>query len=145
MIEHPASYEFDEVQIGQQSEFTVVIDKSIIESFAQSSGDYNPLHMDDAYAIKSGFGGRVAHGMLVASFFSRLIGMYLPGKNALYFAQTLEFQTPCFVGDTLTIRGIITDKSESTKIISIKTSAYNQHGKCLVEGIAKVIVREESN
>ncbi|GBL40891.1 hypothetical protein EMGBD3_02590 [Nitrosarchaeum sp.] len=82
--------------------------------------------------------------MLLASFFSRLVGLYMPGKNALYFSQTLNFQTPCFVGDKVTIEGEVIDKSQSTRIITIKTTAHNQVGKCLVDGIAKVIVRENT-
>lgn len=142
MTEYPASYKFDDIEIGQKVKFVIVIEKSIVDSFARMSGDYNPLHMDETYAVKTLFGKRVCHGMLLASFFSRLVGMYLPGKNALYFSQTLNFQEPCFIGDTVTIEGQVTDKSISTKIITIKTSAYNQLGKYLIDGIAKVMVRD---
>ncbi len=69
----------------------------------------------------------------------------MPGKNSLYFSQTLNFQTPCFVGDKVTIEGEVIDKSQSTRIITIKTTAYNQVNKCLVDGIAKVIVRENTS
>lgn len=98
--------------------------------------------MDEEYAAKTKFGKRICHGMLLSSFFSRLVGMYIPGKNALYFSQTLNFQAPCFIGDIITIEGKVIEKSQSTKIITIKTTAHNQTGKCLVDGIAKVIVRE---
>ena len=70
--------------------------------------------------------------------------MYMPVKNALYFSQTLNFQTPCFVGDKVTIEGEVIDKSQSTRIIKIKTTSHNQLDKCLVDGIAKVIVRENT-
>ncbi len=101
--------------------------------------------MDEKYAAKTQFDKRVCHGMLPVSFFSRLVGMYMPGKNSLYFSQTLNFQTPCFVGDKVTIEGEVIDKSQSTRIITIKTTAYNQVNKCLVDGIAKVIVRENTS
>lgn len=144
MTEQPPSYKFDDIEVGQKVKFAVTIDEHMLNGFASISGDYNPLHMDERYATKTSFGKRVCHGMLLASFFSRLVGMHLPGKNALYFSQTLNFQLPCFIGDTVTIEGQVTDKSVSTKIITIKTSAYNQIGKCLVDGLAKVIVREDS-
>ena len=144
MIDKPASQRFDDIKIGQTANFSVTINESMLESFARLSGDYNPLHMSEAYATKSSFGKRICHGMLIASFFSRLVGMHLPGKNALYFSQTLNFQAPCFVGDIITIEGHVTDKSIATKIITIKTSAYNQTGECLVDGVAKVIVREDT-
>jgi len=79
--------------------------------------------------------------MLLASFFSRLIGMYLPGKNALYFSQNLNFVNPCFIGDKVTVQGEIMNKSESTKIIKLKTSIKNQEGKSLVEGTSQVMIR----
>lgn len=142
MTEQPAEYQFDEIILGTKTKFTVQINESLINEFARISGDNNPLHMDERYAAKTPFGKRVCHGMLLASFFSRLVGMHMPGKNALYFSQTLNFQTPCFVGDEVAIEGEVIDKSQSTRIITIKTTAYNQLGKCIVDGIAKVIVRE---
>ena len=144
MTEQSAEYTFDEIMLGVKTKFTVQINESTINEFARISGDHNPLHMDEQYAAKTQFGKRVCHGMLLASFFSRLVGMYMPGKNALYFSQTLNFQTPCFVGDKVTIEGEVIDKSQSTRIITIKTTAHNQVGKCLVDGIAKVIVRENT-
>ena len=144
MTEQSAEYAFDEIMLGVKTKFTVQINESTINEFARISGDYNPLHMDEQYASKTQFGKRVCHGMLLASFFSRLVGMYMPGKNALYFSQTLNFQTPCFVGDKVTIEGEVIEKSQSTRIITIKTTAYNQVGKCLVDGTAKVIVRENT-
>jgi acyl dehydratase len=97
--------------------------------------------MDEQYAKKTKFGKRVCHGMLLASFFSKLVGMYLPGKNALYFSQNLNFVGPCFIGDKIIVKGEIIDKSESTKMIKIKTTIKNIEGKLLVEGIAQVLVR----
>ena len=144
MTEQSAEYAFDEIMLGVKTKFTVQINESTINEFARISGDHNPLHMDEQYAAKTQFGKRVCHGMLLASLFSRLVGMYMPGKNALYFSQTLNFQTPCFVGDKITIEGKVIDKSQSTRIITIKTTAYNQVGKCLVDGTAKVIVRENT-
>jgi acyl dehydratase len=144
MTEQPAEYKFDEIILGVKTKFTVQINESTINEFAKISGDHNPLHMDEQYVAKTQFGKRVCHGMLLASFFSRLVGMHMPGKNSLYFSQTLNFQTPCFVGDKVTIEGEVIDKSQSTRIITIKTTAHNQMGKCLVDGIAKVIVRENT-
>ena len=62
------------------------------------------------------------HGMLLASFFSRLVGMYIPGKIALYFSQSLKFQYPCYVNDRIEIHGEVIDKSLATKIITLKTT-----------------------
>ncbi len=137
----PLEYSFDEIEVGLKHNFEVIIDEELEEDFARISGDFNPLHMDEKYAKETEFGKRVCHGMLLASFFSRLVGMYLPGKNALYFSQNLNFVGPCFIGDKISVQGEVIDKSESTRIISLKTTIKNQEEKSLIEGTAKVLVR----
>jgi len=140
-MDDPLDYSFGEIKVGLTHNFEVSIDEELMEKFANISGDFNPLHMDEQYAKETKFGKRVVHGMLLASFFSRLIGMYLPGKNALYFSQNLNFVRPCFVGDKITVQGEIIDKSEATKIIKLKTSIKNQEGKSLVDGTSQVMIR----
>lgn len=134
-------YSFNEIQIGLKHHFEITIDEKSVEDFAKVSGDFNPLHMNEQYANQTKFKKRVCHGMLLASFFSRLVGMYLPGKNALYFSQNLNFVEPCFIGDTIIVKGEISDKSEATKMIKIKTTIKNTEEKTLVEGMAQVLVR----
>ena len=143
MIEPPLEYTFESIQIGEKRKFNKKIDEVTLETFAKLSGDYNPLHMDEKYAQKTSFKKRICHGMLLASYFSRLVGMYLPGKNALYFSQTLNFQAPCFVDDEITVEGEVIDKSSATGIITIKTLIHNQNNECIVDGIAKVIIRSD--
>ena len=140
-MNNPLEYSFNEIKIGLEHYFYITIDVKLEENFAKISGDFNPLHMDEQYAKKTKFGKRVCHGMLLASFFSKLVGMYLPGKNALYFSQNLNFVGPCFIGDKIIVKGEIIDKSEATKMIKIKTTIKNIEGKLLVEGIAQVLVR----
>ncbi len=143
MNESPSEYKFDEISIGDKKKFTEKIDDDKLQDFAKLSGDFNPLHMDEEYARTTKFKKRVCHGMFLALFFSKLVGMHLPGKNALYFSQDLNFQSPCYLGDQITVEGEVLDKSDSTRIITIKTSIYNQDGSCLVDGTAKVIMRED--
>jgi len=140
-MNNPLEYSFEEIDVGLKHSFEVIINEELEEGFATISGDFSPLHMDEQYAKETKFGKRVCHGMLLASFFSRLVGMYLPGKNALYFSQNLNFVGPCFIGDKIMVKGEIIDKSEATKMIKIKTTIKNIEGKLLVEGIAQVLVR----
>ena len=140
-MNNPLEYSFNEIKIGLAHYFDVTIDEKLEEDFAKISGDFNPLHMDEQYAKKTKFGKRVCHGMLLGSFFSRLVGMYLPGKNALYFSQNLNFVEPCFIGDIVIVKGKVMNKSEATKMIKIETTIKNNTGKLLVEGIAQVLVR----
>ena len=141
MSRKSANYKFDDITIGLTKEFSIEITESMINNFAEFTGDYNELHMDESYASTTSFGKRVCHGILLASFFSRLVGMSIPGKNALYFSQSINFQSPCFIGDQILVRGEVIEKSGFEHMITIKTTILNQDSKCLIDGIAKVIVQ----
>jgi acyl dehydratase len=132
-------YTFDEIEIGLTKQFQITITESMIDDFAKISGDYNPLHMDEKFAQSRDFKNRVCHGMLLGSLFSRLIGMYVPGKYGLYFSQTLNFVNPTIVDDAVTVTGKVISKSESTKIIELKTTIKNS-SHVIVDGKAKVIL-----
>jgi acyl dehydratase len=130
---------FNEIQISHSEEFEVKISNNLVDDFSKVSGDFNPLHLDEQFASHTSFGKCIVHGMLLASFFSRLVGMKIPGKNGIYFSQSLNFRKPAFIGDTVKIIGTVIDKSESTKIITLKTELINQNNECLLDGEAKVI------
>jgi len=132
---------YNEISIGQQESFIIKITESMVEKFSNLSGDLNPLHMDNQFAESSSFKKRIVHGMLLASFFSQLIGMKLPGKNALYFSQTLNFLSPCYIDDEIEVVGEVIEKSDSTQIITVSTSIFDKSKTCLIDGIAKIIVR----
>jgi len=143
MTEKFSEYTFDEIKIGQSKEFQITITESMVNDFAKISGDFSPIHMDEIYAKSTSFKKRVVHGMLLASFLSRVDGMYLPGKHALYFSQNIEFRNPCFIDDELTIESKVIDKSISTKILKIESKIINQENKILLYGIGRVIVRDD--
>ena len=137
-----SKYTFDEIEIGLTKQFQITITQSMVDDFAKLSGDFNPLHTDNEYAISSGFHGKVCHGMLLGSFFSRLIGMYLPGKHALHFSQSLKFVNPCIINEKVTVKGEVLDKSAASKIITIKSTITNTSKKIIVDGTAYVKVRD---
>ena len=143
MNEKISEYSLNEVEIGFKKKFEIIITEPMLSDFAKLSGDYNPLHMNEEYATSTSFKKRVCSGMFLSTFFSRLVGMYLPGKHALYFSQSLNFVNPCFVGDKITIEGEVTDKSIATKIITLKTTITNESRKKIIDGEAQVIVRDD--
>lgn len=143
MNEKINEYFFDEINIGMKKQFDEIITESMVNDFAKLSGDYNPLHVNEEYARKTNFKKRVCHGMLLSSFFSRLIGIYLPGKHALLFSQSLNFENPCFINDKIIVYGEIISKNESTKIITINTNITNQEKKKIVYGEIRVLLRED--
>ncbi len=143
MNDNVTKLNFKDIEIGLKKSFNVHMTDSLLNSFSKLSGDFNPLHNDEEYAVSHGFDNKVCHGMLLSSFLSQLIGMHLPGKNALYFSQSLNFMNPCLVNEKIIVQGEVIDKSESTKIISIKTTISNESQKTLVDGIARVRIRDD--
>ena len=143
MSEKPSEYSFDEIEIGMQKSFKIFISEDRLDDFAKLSGDDNPLHMNEEYASSTSFKKRVCSGMFLSSFFSRLVGMYLPGKHALHISQSLNFVNPCFIGEMITVEGKVIDKSPATKIIKLETTITNESGKRIIDGKAQVIVRDD--
>ena len=133
---------FTDIQIGDKVSFKMEISEEKVQKFADISGDNNPLHMDEIYAQNSKFKQKIAHGMLLGSYFSQLVGMHMPGKKCLYLSQTLNFHNPCFLSDVVSVEGTVREKSDATKILEIDTTIYNQKNILLVDGTAKVMVLE---
>lgn len=114
-------YKFNDIIIGESSSFTVSITDEMMKSFTHYSGDINPLHTDKQYAESMGFNECVVYGMLTASFYSTLVGVYLPGKYAIFQGiEKLSFNNPVFIGDNLTVYGKIIEKNESVRNIKVK-------------------------
>ena len=134
-------FRYYDLKQGDVYSFKKKISKQNVMDFARLSGDFNPLHVDPNFGKKSIFKNNVVHGMLAASFFSTLVGMHCPGEKSLYMSQTLNFRLPLYYGDTVTVRGTITNKNDSVKIITLKTEIL-KNDKIVVDGEAKVKVLE---
>ena len=102
---HPSGgYILEELVIGMVAEKGVVVTERQISQFAEASDDFNPVHMDETCASKTAYRGRIAHGLLSASFGSAVVGTILPGAGAIYLGQTLNFYKGClFYGTVMTI------------------------------------------
>jgi 3-hydroxybutyryl-CoA dehydratase len=136
-----SKYRIEDIKLGMKKQFRVTITNAMMNEFAELSGDYSPLHFDEEYGKKSTFNQIICYGLLLASFFSRLIGMYLPGENALCLSQSINYLLPAFIGDEITVEGEVITKSSATRIITLKTIIKNNSGKCLIDGQAKILVR----
>ena len=103
------SYSIDQLSVGQAASFSKTVTESDIYLFAGVTGDVNPAHINEAYASKTFFKGRIAHGMLSASFISAVLGMQLPGPGTIYLEQHLRFLAPVRPGDTVTAKVEVTE------------------------------------
>ena len=93
------AYAFEDLQLGMEASFARTVTEQDIVTFAAVTGDKNPVHLDAAYAAKTMFKERIAHGMLTAGYISAVFGMELPGPGAIYVSQTLNFRGPVKIGD----------------------------------------------
>lgn len=127
----------DDFVPGQHASFTKTFTDDDVQRFVAITGDVNPLHVDDEFAARSQFGGRVLHGMLTASLFSTMVGMFIPGTGAIYRTQTLTFLRPVYVGETVTAHFVIRTVDRSRHLLTIDAWIENAKGERVVEGVCE--------
>ena len=137
-------YTIEDIQVGMSASFKKLITKEMGDSFRVITGDENPLHKEDDFALEisgGNFKGHAAFGMLTASFYSTVAGMYLPGKYSLIHSfDEISFMKPVFVGDELTVTAEVIDKDEALKMIRLKIIIKNQDNKKVSRAKMKVLV-----
>ena len=134
------NYSFDELQVGMSESFQVTVTEAMLDSFKSITGDVNPLHNDEEFAKAKGHVGRVAYGMLTASFLSTMAGVYLPGEKSLIQQVETKFANPVYIGDTLTVKGEIVELIESVQRLELKVTITNQNGKKVLRGKMQILV-----
>ena len=127
---------FEDLSPGVSADISWTAEVAEIESFANLSGDRNPLHMDGAYARERGFADRVAHGFLLGAKVSALIGMFLPGRRCLLVEESLNFPNPVYPGDEVTLSGEVVDTHTDLALVSLKIRGEKKY-----EGGAQSVVR----
>ena len=134
-------YRWDDLVLGMSAQFDVELAPGLMSAFANLSGDMNPLHMDEEFAQESGFSGRVVFGMLTSAFYSRLVGVYLPGMRALLDGIDLEFKSPAYIGDRLTVSGEVAFLNDAYHRMEIKARIRNAAGKLISKATIRVGVK----
>lgn len=127
-------YTITDCPVGSMEKFSRVITAEMMDGFRKISGDVNPLHLDDAYAKRRGYPGRVVYGMLTASLYSTLAGVYLPGENCLLYSVDSKFTNPVWIGDELTVEGTVTEVHQAQNYLIIKAKIKNAHGDIVSRG-----------
>lgn len=130
---------FDEIEIGDSAEISRTLKPEDISLFAVSSGDVNPVHLDTEYAEASRFHEVIAHGMWGGALISAVLGTELPGPGTIYLNQSLGFKKPAGIGDTITARVTVREKTEETKRIILACECVDQEGDSVIVGEAEVI------
>jgi len=125
-------------EINQEKRVKREVTDKLINEFANVTSDYNPIHLDEAYASKTVFGRRIAHGMITASFISAVLGNEFPGKGTIYMEQNLKFIAPVFVGETLEI--LVKILAINDNKATLLTEVFNDEGEKKLTGEAKVLL-----
>jgi 3-hydroxybutyryl-CoA dehydratase len=131
--------------IGSHAVLSRTITENDILLFALVSGDHNPVHLDADYAEQSFFGKRIAHGFLIGSLISAVLGNDLPGPGSIYLGQTLKFLAPIHIGDTVTVNVKVVALREEKRIVTLHTECFNQYGTLVLSGEATVKYMRKTN
>jgi acyl dehydratase len=138
--EHPSGgYILEELRVGMTAEKVIPVTEARIQQFAEASDDFNPVHMDEAFAARTAYRGRIAHGLLSASFGSAVVGTILPGAGAIYLSQTLGFHLPVRIGDQVLVRVSVKSVDPESARVELDCEGFVD-GKLIMDGVALVRV-----
>ena len=132
-----------QINLGDKFSVTRKISDQLIRSFAELSGDRNPIHLDEDFAAQTRFGRRIAHGMLSGALISSVLGNEFAQEKIVYLSQTRRFVAPVFVGDTITVTATVASIREDKPIVTVETVCSNQDGETTMTGEAAVMFLDE--
>jgi phosphate butyryltransferase len=134
---------FDEIMVGDSASLSRTLGEREIQLFALASGDVNPAHMDPEYAATDMFHHVIAHGLWGGGLISAVLGTELPGPGAIYLSQSLKFERPVGLGDTITACVTVTGKSAEHHVVTFDCRCTNERGEEVISGEAKIKAPEE--
>ena len=135
-------YTIGQIAAGMSAEIVHQVTEADIEGFARITGDNNQVHLDEAFAAKTPFGGRIAHGMLTASLISAVLGTRLPGPGCIYLGQSLTFRAPVKLGAEVTTRVTVKEVIADKRRVKLDTVCLVD-GKPVLDGEALVMVPKD--
>lgn len=128
------------LKVGDKFSTSKKITDEVVRAFAELSGDYNPIHLDEEFAKNTRFGRRIAHGMITGALISAVLGNEFREKKIVYLSQTMKFTAPVFIDDTVTATATIVYIREDKPIVTIETVCANQNGETVVTGEGKIML-----
>lgn len=128
------------LKTGDSASLTKTFLDKDVRSFAEISGDTNPVHLDDDFAASTRFKRRLVHGMLTGGLISAVLGTKLPGPGSIYLSQSITFRAPVFINDTITATVTVSRIREDKPIVTLETVCRNQDGAVVLDGEAILLV-----
>ncbi len=132
-----------QIKIGDKFSKSKQITDVVVRAFAELSGDFNPIHLDEEFAAKTRFGKRIAHGMISGALLSAVLGYEFKERKIVYLSQTMKFVAPVFLDDTITATATITNIREDKPVVTLETVCTNQNGETTLKGEAVVLILTE--
>ena len=129
----------EERSVGFKATRTIQITDKMVHQFAEMSGDFNPIHLDDAYAATTRFKKRIAHGMILGALISRYLNETI-GSGGIYLGQTMKFKNPVYINDEITFVLEITAVHKTRGLGTVVTTAKNAAGEIVVKGEATIMM-----
>jgi 3-hydroxybutyryl-CoA dehydratase len=129
----------DQLKSGDSAQLSKVVSEEVIHDFAKATGDFNPIHLDQAYAEKTRFKGRIAHGALSIGYISSVLANLLPGPGSIYLSQEIKFLAPVRIGDTLTAKVEVIELIPDKNRAKFRTTCTNQKGEVVADGTAWIM------
>lgn len=130
----------ERIKVGDTAQMQRTVCDADVLRFAELSGDYNPVHLDEAYAKTTRFGGRIAHGLFCSAMVSALLGMELPGLGTIILSENMRFRYPAYINDTVIAQVQVASIDPKKNRATISFVCKNQSGKILMDGSAEVTV-----
>ncbi|MCZ2078812.1 MAG: hypothetical protein LC130_27925 [Bryobacterales bacterium] len=138
------SYSFEDLHEGMMVEHEYTIDTTVYETFLSIFPDKSPVHVDDGYAKANGFDGIVMHGAILNGFLSHFVGMCFPGRRSLELSVDMRYLKPCYMGDKVVLRGTISQKLESRRVVVLDLAYENRtRSYTAARGRVQVVIMAE--
>ena len=134
-------YYLEDLEVGMKATTSMEITGEKIDTFAELTGDKNPIHVDEEFAKTTMFGQRIAHGALSASLISAVLGNDLPGPGAVFVELNLRFRRPAFIGDKVVAVAEVAEINERNGRVKMKCYC-EVNGKQICRGDAGVVVKK---
>jgi 3-hydroxybutyryl-CoA dehydratase len=132
---------YAEIILGQSYEKKVLVTPHMVETFAEITGDKNPVHLDEDFAKNTMFKKRIAHGILVVGYISAVLGMEFPGPGTIYMKQDTKFMRPVYIGEEIIVKITVKEKIDEKSRLILMTQVFNEKNEIAVDGEALVLFK----
>ncbi len=130
------------LSIGQQATRELKVTEEMVRSYAEITGDRNPLHFDEEFTARTRFQRLLAQGGITTGLLHALVAMDMPGPGSVFVRQTWSFPRPVYIGDTIRAEATVKSVRERRRMAALEFTVVNQDGEMVLEGVATLFQAE---